>query len=131
MKLFGRKKKDPKSKKAIELKKELRKLVKQKKYDEALKIGNKILEKIPHENDVLFIVGGIYYMRNRLKTAITFFDSALEIGEYDVQVLLLKANSHFQLGDIGKSKSCCEKIIEIDPKNKGVKELQEKFEKID
>ena len=131
MKLFGRKKKDPKSKKAIELKKELRKLVKQKKYDEALKIGNKILEKIPHENDVLFIVGGIYYMRNRLKTAIIFFDRALEIGEYDVQVLLLKANSHFQLGDIRKSKSCCEKIIEIDPKNKGVKELQEKFEKID
>ena len=129
MGLFDRKEKDPKSKKTTELKKELRKLVKQKKYDEALKIGEKILEKTPHENDVLFIVGGIYYMRNRLKTAITFFDRALEIGEYDVQVLLLKANSHLKLGDIKKSKSCCEKIIEIDPKNKGVKELQEKFEK--
>ena len=129
MRLFSRKEKNPKSKKALDLKKDLRKLVKQKKYDEALKIGHKILEVAPHENDVLFIVGGIYYMCNKPKTAITFFDRALEIGEYDVQVLLLKANSHFQLGEIKKSKSCCEKIIEIDPKNNGVKELQEKFEK--
>ncbi len=128
MGLLGKGKNDS-TKKVKGLKKEFRKLVKQKKYDEALKSGRKVLEKLPHENDVLFIVGGIYYMRNQLKTAITYFDRALEIAEYDVQVLLLKANSHFKLGEIKKSKLCCEKIEEIDPKNKGLKELEEEFEK--
>ena len=128
MGLFSREKKDPTKKKAIQLKKDLRKLVKQKKYEDALKIGCKILDKTPHDNDVLFIVGGIYYMQNKFKTAISFFDKALDIGEYDTQVLLLKANAHFKLGDITKSKKCCDKILEIDPKNKGVKELQEKFD---
>jgi len=128
MGLFGKGKNDS-TKKVKELRKELRKLVKKKKYDEALKSGLKVLETLPHENDVLFIVGGIYYMRNQLKTAITYFDRALEIGEYDVQVLLLKANSHFKLGEIKKSKLCCEKIKEIDSKNKGLKELEEEFEK--
>lgn len=129
MGLFSRGTKDPTKKKAIELKKDLRKLVKQKKYSDALKIGNKVLEKTPHDNDVLFIVGGIYYMQDKFKTAISYFDKALDIGEYDTQVLLLKANAHFYLGETSKSKSCCEKILEIDPKNKGVKELEEKFKK--
>lgn len=129
MGLFSRGTKDPTKKKAIELKKDLRKLVKQKKYSDALKIGNKILEKTPHDNDVLFIVGGIYYMQDKFKTAISYFDKALDIGEYDTQVLLLKANAHFHLGETSKSKSCCDKILEIDPKNKGVKELEEKFKK--
>ena len=129
MGLFSREKKDHTKKKAIELKKDLRKLVKQKKYEDALKIGRKILDKTPHDNDVLFIVGGIYYMQNKFKTAISFFDKALDIGEYDTQVLLLKANSHYELGENTQSKKCCEKILEIDPKNKGVKELQEKFDK--
>ena len=104
-------------------------ITEQKKYENALRIGQQIIEKTPHDNDVLFIVGSIYYMKNKPKTAISFFDKALDIGEYDTQVLLLKANSHFQLGDTVKCKFCCDKILEIDPKNKGVKELQEKMNK--
>ncbi len=60
--LFGRSK-SPLEKKIKERKKELRKLVKQKQYEKALKVGNEILEKNPHEQDVLFVVGGIYYMK--------------------------------------------------------------------
>ena len=131
MGLFSKKPQDPIKKKGIELKKDLRKLVEKKKYDEALKVGLKVIQKLPNENDVLFIVGSIYYMQNKHKTAISYFDRSLGIGEYDTHALLLKANSHFTLGEIKKCKSCCEKIIEIDPKNKGVKELQEKIENID
>ena len=127
MGLFSKKPQDSATKKIKELKKELRKLVKQKKYDQALKVGLKIIQKLPHENDVLFIIGSIYYMQNKHKTAISFFDRSLKIGEYDTHALLLKANSHFTLGEMKKCKSCCEKILEIDPKNKGVKELQEKL----
>ena len=125
--LFGRSK-SPLEKKVKERKKELRKLVKQKQYEKALKVGNEILEKNPHEQDILFIVGGIYYMKNKLKTAISHFDRSLEIALFDTELLLLKANAHFRLGELSQAKQCCEKIQEIDPKNKAVKELLEKIE---
>jgi len=125
--LFGRSK-SPLEKKVKERKKELRKLVKQKQYDKALKVGNEILEKNPHDQDVLFIVGGIYYMENKLKTAISHFDRSLEIAQFDTELLLLKANAHFRLGELSQAKQCCEKIQEIDSKNKAVKELLEKIE---
>ena len=122
-----RKSKDTTKKQISERKKELRKLVKQKQYEKALKVGIQILDKNPHEQDVLFIVGGIYYMKNKLKTAISHFDRSLEIAQFDTELLLLKANAHFRLGDISQAKQCCEKILEIDSKNKGVKELLEKM----
>ncbi len=125
--LFGRSK-SPLEKKIKERKKELRKLVKQKQYEKALKVGNEILEKNPHEQDVLFVVGGIYYMKNKLKTAISHFDRSLEIAQFDTELLILKANAHFRLGELSQAKQCCEKIQEIDPKNKGVKELLEKIQ---
>ncbi len=125
--LFGRSK-APLEKKVKERKKELRKLVKQKQYEKALKVGNEILEKNPYDQDILFIVGGIYYMENKLKTAISHFDRSLEIALFDTELLLLKANAHFRLGELSQAKQCCEKIQEIDPKNKAVKELLEKIE---
>ncbi len=125
--LFGRSK-SPSEKKVAERKKELRKLVKQKQYEKALKVGNEILEKNPYEQDVLFIVGGIYYMENKLKTAISHFDRSLEIAQFDTELLLLKANAHFRLGELSQAKQCCQKIQEIDSKNKAVKELLEKIE---
>ena len=123
-----RRSKSPLEKKVKERKKELRKLVKQKQYEKALKVGNEILEKNPHEQDILFIVGGIYYMENKLKTAISHFDRSLEIAQFDTELLLLKANAHFRLGELSQAKQCCEKIQEIDSKNKAVKELLEKIE---
>ena len=125
--LFG---KNPKNSeiKPSQKKKELRKLVKQKQYDAALKIGSEILQKIPQENDVLFIVGGIYYMKNKYRSAISYFEKALEIGTYDTDVLILKANSHYHLGEHKQAIQCCEKIKEIDPKNKAVSELLSKIE---
>ena len=122
-----RKSKNATKKQISERKKELRKLVKQKQYEKALKVGIQILDKNPHEQDVLFIVGGIYYMKNKLKTAISHFDRSLEIAQFDTELLLLKANAHFRLGDISQAKQCCEKILEIDSKNQGVKELLEKM----
>ena len=109
-------------------KKELRKLVKQKQYDAALKMGSEILQKIPEENDVLFIVGGIHYMKNQYKTAISYFDKSLKIATFDTEVLLLKANSHYYLGEHKQAIQCCNKIREIDPNNKAVSELLSKIE---
>ncbi len=126
--LFSKNPKDSERKQTSQKKKELRKLVKQKQYDAALKIGTEILQKIPEENDVLFIVGGIYYMKNKYKSAISYFEKALEIATFDTDVLILKANSHYHLGEHKQAIQCCQKIREIDSKNKAVSKLLSKIE---
>ena len=125
--LFSRTPKDLELKKNIEKYKEFKKHVKAKKYDEAIKVGTEFLRKVPNNHDALFLVGGIYYMKNKYKTAISYFDKALEIGSYDVDVLLLKSYSHQKLGENKRAIQCCEKIQEVDPKNKAVSELLEKM----
>ena len=125
--LFSKIPKEPKEKNTFQKRKDLRKLVKQKQYDDALKLGLEILEKAPDEQNVLFIVGGIHYMRNQYQIAIPYFEKALNIGSYDVEVLTLKANSHYFLGEPKKAIACCNKIKEIDPKNKAVAELLSKI----
>ena len=121
--LFSRTPKDPNQKRNQEKFKEFKKLAKQKKYDEALKSGTEYLRMVPNNHDALFTVGGIYYLKKKYKTAISHFDKALEIGSYDVDVLLLKAYAHQKLGENKRALQCCEKIQEIDPKNKAVTEL--------
>ncbi len=125
--LFSREPKDPQKKKNTQKLKEIKKLVKEKKYTEALKSGRDYLHKMPDNHDVLFTVGGIYYLQNKYKTAISYFEKALEIGTYDVDVLLLKAYSHQKLGENKRAIQCCEKIQEIDPKNKSVSNLLEEL----
>lgn len=121
--LFSRTPKDPNKKKNVEKFKEFQKLAKEKKYDEALKSGTEYLRMAPNNHDAQFTVGGIYYLKKKYKTAISHFDKALEIGSYDVDVLLLKAYCHQKLGENKRAIQCCEKIQEIDPKNKAVSEL--------
>jgi len=126
--LFSRSPKDPQKKKNIQKLKEIRTLVREKKYDEALKSGRDYLQKVPYNHDVLFIVGGIYYMQSKYSIAISYFDKILEIATYDVAVLLLKAYSHQKLGENKRAIQCCEKIKEIEPKNKSVSELMAQLE---
>lgn len=121
--LFSRTPKDPIIKQNQEKFKEFKKLVKNKKYDQALRLGNDYLQKVPNHHDVLFMMGGIHYMKERYKTAISYFDRALEIGSYDVDVLLLKAYSHQKLSEHKLAIHCCNKILEVDEENKSVKEL--------
>ena len=121
--LFSRTPKDPNLKKNAEKFKEFKKLAKQKKYDDALKSGIEYIRKVPNNHDALFTMGGIYYLKKKYKTAISYFDKSLEIGAYDVDALLLKAYSHQKLGENKRAIQCCEKIQEIDPKNKSVSEL--------
>jgi len=125
--LFSRTPNDSQEKENIIKFKELKKLVKEKKYTDALKSGIEYLEKTPNHHDALFIVGGIYYMKNNHNTAISYFDKSLEIGSYDIDVLLLKAYSHQKLGENKRAIQCCDKIREIDPKNKAVSELLEQL----
>ncbi len=125
--LFSRTPKDPQLKKNAEQFKKFKKLVKEKKYPEALKLGTDYLDKVPNNHDVLFTIGGIYYLKNKFRTAISYFDKALDIGSYDIDVLLLKAYSHQKLEENQPAINCCKKIQEIDPKNKSVSDLLDKL----
>ena len=125
--LFNRTPKDPAKQQNRQNIKEIRRLVKAKKYDDALRIGLDYLKNVPEHHDVLFIVGGVFYMQKKYKTAISYFDRALAIGSYDVEVLSLKANAHHCLGENKLAIQCCRKIKEIDPKNKFVLELLAKI----
>ena len=125
--LFSRTPKDPQLKKNAEQFKKFKKLVKEKKYPEALKLGIDYLDKVPNNHDVLFTIGGIYYLKNKFRTAISYFDKSLDIGSYDIDVLLLKAYSHQKLEENQPAINCCKKIQEIDPKNKSVSDLLDKL----
>jgi len=125
--LTGLFRKSIEQKEIIKRKKEIKELVKEKQYDKVLQIGSELLEKRPDDLDVLFIIGSIYYMRGKHKTSISYFDKILEISSYDPETLLLKANSLFELGQYSESVKCCNKIQEIDPKNKAVLELLSKI----
>lgn len=125
--LFDMLRGNPQKKENIKTIKELRRLVKAKKYSDALRVGTRYLQRVPENYDVQFIVGSIYYLQGRHKIAISFFDKALEIGSYDIDVLILKANSHHILGQNKSAIMCCDKIKEIDPKNKAVSDLLSKI----
>ena len=126
--LFSRTPKDPNLKENQKKFKEFKKLLKDKKYAEALKAGLNLLRKVPNHQDTLFMVGSIYYMKNMYKIAISYLDKSLEIGEYDVDALLLKAYAHQKLGENKRAIQCCTKIKEVDSKNKSVKQLLEELE---
>ena len=121
--LFSKTPEDIAFKKNIDQFKKFKKLVKGKKYPEALKLGLDYLEKVPYNHDVLFTIGGIYYLKNRYRTALSFFDRCLETGDSDVEVLLLKAYSHQKLQENPIALECCKKIQNLDPKNKSVLNL--------
>ena len=126
--MFGFGKKDPEKKSVVNKKKELKKLVKEKKYDSALRIGSEILKKVPYENDVLFILGGINFTKGKYRTAISFFEKSLEIATHDVEVLVSNAEANYRIGNFTRATQCCDIIKEIDSKNKFVVELLKKIE---
>ncbi len=125
--LFKKQKQNEPTKFLKTKKSELKKLVKEKKYDLVFKVGDEILKKNPDDIDALFILGGLFYMRGKFSKAITHFDRLLQTSSYDPEALLLKAKSHYSLEQFSESKICCEKIQEIDPKNKDVSELLKKI----
>ena len=125
--LFKRVARDPQLKINAEKFKKFKKLVKAKKYNEALKLGLDYLENVPYNHDVLFTLGGIHYLKNNYHDAISFFDRALETGDSDVEVLLLKPYSHEKLRENQLAIDCCKKIQALDPKNKSVPDLLSKL----
>ena len=108
----------------------LRKFVKEKKYDEALKFGHEIEKSLKHDPDILFIIGTIYFIIGDAQKTISYMNKTLEIGQFDIDALSIKASVFLNQRKKSDVIQCCEKIREIDPKNKALKEIEEELEKI-
>ncbi len=114
MGLFGG---NPQKKKNARMAKKVREMVKKKRYGAALKTAVEYLKEVPDNHDVLFVAGGIYYMRKKYSLALPYLDRALSIGRYDTEVLALKAQCHRRLGQASKARECWKTILEVDPEN--------------
>ena len=97
--------------------KQLQDLVKKKQFDTALKCANEYIAAVPNNPDALFIIAGIYYMKNNLTNTLKYVNRALDIATYDIDMLLLKAYVHQELKQDKIALKCCLKIQEIDPDN--------------
>ncbi len=108
----------------------LRKLIKQKKYEEALDYGHGIEKQYEHDPDIAFIIGTVYYIQGDSQKTLEYMDKALEIGQYDLDALAIKASVYLNLKNKEKVRQCCRKIKELDPKNKSLLEIEDELKKI-
>ncbi len=108
----------------------LRTLVKQKKYDEALEYGHGIEKILEHDPDIAFIIGSIYYIKGDSEKTLEYMDKTLEIGIFDLDALAIKASVYLNLKNKDKVIECCDKIKELDPKNKSLIEIEDELKKI-
>ena len=68
----------------------LRKLIKEKKYDEALEYGHEIEKNLEHDPDVAFIIGTVYFIKGDIKNTLAYMNKTLEILKLKILKLILK-----------------------------------------
>ena len=114
-------------------KRKMRKLVDNGDYEGALELGH-ILEKekkYQYDEQLLFIIGSVYYILGNADKSLEYLDKSLEISSNDTEALLLKANVHIHLKEKNTALDCCRKILEIDEENWKVKDLLSDLENSD
>ena len=111
-------------------KRHLKKLVKDGDYAEALEFGKSLQEKFSNDADYMFMMGSIYFILEKSKNAIEYFDKSLKLNPNDVETLTLKTNAHLSLQQKDEAIDCCRKIINLEPKNYEAHGLLEKLESL-
>ena len=114
-------------------KRKMRKLVDNGDYETALELGHSLEKEKQYQYDeqLLFIIGSIYYILGDADNSLKYLDKSLEISSNDTEALLLKANVHIHLKEKDIAIDCCRKILEIDEENWKVKDLLSDLENSD
>ena len=94
------------------------------------KLEQMILEILHNDPDIDFIIGTIYFLKGDSKKTLSYMDKVLDIAEYDIDALVLKATVLLHLKNKEEVMLCCDKIRTIDPKNQVVKEILHKLKEI-
>jgi tetratricopeptide (TPR) repeat protein len=109
-------------------KRKLRKLVKEGEYKEAVDFGKSLEQKNPNDSDLLFIMGGLFYILKDAETALNYFNRVLELNGYDEETLLLKADVHVFLKEFDVAIECCNKVLDVDFENMEAKNILERIQ---
>ena len=109
-------------------KRNLRKLINEGEYEQAISLGNELEKKFSDDPDFLFIMGSMYYMLKDVKNTLHYIDRVLEINEYDVESLSLKLRVHQYLKENDIVINCCKKILKVDPDNFEVRDILDELE---
>ncbi len=109
-------------------KRNLRKLINEGEYEQAISLGNELEKKFSDDPDFLFIMGSMYYMLKDVKNTLHYIDRVLEINEYDVESLSLKLRVHQYLKENDIVINCCKKILKVDSDNFEVRDILDALE---
>ena len=110
----------------------LRKFIKEKKYAEALKYSVNLEkdEKYRNDTDIAFIIGTIHFLKGDIEKTLSYMNKVLEIAEYDIDALVLKASILAGMKNKKGVIECCNKIKEIDPKNTTMQKILYQFDEL-
>ena len=110
----------------------LRKFIKEKKYAEALKYSIDLEkdEKYKNDTDIAFIIGTIHFLKGDIEKTLLYMNKVLEIAEYDVDALVLKASILANMKNKKGAMECCDKIKEMDPKNTTMQKILYQFNEL-
>ena len=110
----------------------LRKFIKEKKYAEALKYSVNLEkdEKYKNDTDIAFIIGTIHFLKGDIEKTSSYMNKVLEIAEYDIDALVLKASILADMKNKKGAMECCDKIKEIDPKNTTMQKILYQFNEL-
>ena len=109
-------------------KRNLRKLIRNGDFKEAIKFGNNLEEKYSQDHDFLFIMGSMFYILEDPKMTLHYVNRVLEINEYDVDALSLKLRVHQHLKENDTVIECCKKILSVNSDNYEVKDILHELE---
>ena len=110
----------------------LRKFIKEKKYAEALKYSVNLEkdEKYRNDTDIAFIIGTIHFLKGDIQKTLSYMNKVLEIAEYDIDALVLKASILADMKNKKGAMEWCDKIKEIDPKNTTMQKILYQFNEL-
>jgi len=108
-------------------KRKLSKLVKEGEYKQAVEYGESLVKKNPHDSDLHFMMGSIFYILKDTKSSLYYLDKVLEQKGHDPETLILKANVHVFLKEYDTAIDCCKKILKVDPENNETRILLERL----
>ena len=110
----------------------LRKFIKEKKYAEALKYSVNLEkdERYRNDTDIAFIIGTIHFLKGDIEKTLSYMNKVLEIAEYDIDALVLKASILAGMNNKKGVIECCNKIKEIDPKNATMQKILYQFNEL-
>ena len=110
-------------------KRNLRKLIKEGEFEEAIALGNSMEEKYQYDPDFIIIMASVFYILQDPKKTLQYLDRVLEINEHDTDALGLKLRVHQHFKENSKVVECCKKILEIDSDAYDVKAILDELER--